>query len=114
MPGPRPGTAGKVSPQLRLDGWGRQRRVVLLRRKLEGALAIREQDANGQRLLSFATVDARKEVWEYGALVTSMDAEILTLGQAYRDRADCENDFDEFKNQWGWAGSRHRTGRAAS
>jgi hypothetical protein len=89
---------------LRLDGWGRQRRVVLLRRKLEGALAISEQDANGQQLLSFATVDARKQVWEYGALVTSTDAEILTLGQAYRDRADCENDFDEFKNQWGWAG----------
>jgi hypothetical protein len=92
------------SIRLRLDGWGRQRRVVLLRRKLEGALAISEQDANGQQLLSFATVDARKQVWEYGALVTSTDAEILTLGQAYRDRADCENDFDEFKNQWGWAG----------
>jgi len=92
------------SIQLRLDGWGRQRRVVLLRRKLEGALAISEQDANGQQLLSFATVDKRKQVWEYGALVTSTDAEILTLGQAYRDRADCENDFDEFKNQWGWAG----------
>jgi hypothetical protein len=92
------------SVQLRLDGWGRQRRVVLLRRKLEGALAIGEQDANGQQLLSFATVDARKQVWEYGAFVTSTDAEILTLGQAYRDRADCENDFDEFKNQWGWAG----------
>jgi len=59
---------------------------------------------NGQQLLSFATVDTRKQVWEYGALVTSTDAEILTLGQAYRDRADCENDFDEFKNQWGWGG----------
>lgn len=92
------------SIQLRLDGWGRQRRVVLLRRKLEGSLAISEQDANGQQLLSFATVDKRKQVWEYGALVTSTDAEILTLGQAYRDRADSENDFDEFKNQWGWAG----------
>jgi hypothetical protein len=92
------------SVELRLDGWGRQRRVVLLRRKLEGALALGEQDANGQQLLSFATVDARKQVWEYGALVTSTDAEILTVGQAYRDRADSENDFDEYKNQWGWAG----------
>ncbi|HXJ76149.1 MAG TPA: transposase, partial [Candidatus Dormibacteraeota bacterium] len=50
------------SIQLRLDGWGRQRRVVLLRRKLEGAFAISEPDANGQQLLSFATVDARKQV----------------------------------------------------
>ena len=30
--------------------------------------------------------------------------EILTLGQVYRDRADCENTFDELKNQWGWGG----------
>jgi hypothetical protein len=22
----------------------------------------------------------------------------------YRDRADCENSFDELKNQWGWGG----------
>jgi hypothetical protein len=27
-----------------------------------------------------------------------------TLGQLYRDRADCENAFDELKNQWGWGG----------
>src|SRR5215470_13825954 len=30
--------------------------------------------------------------------------EILTLGQLYRDRADCENAFDELKNHWGWGG----------
>jgi hypothetical protein len=28
----------------------------------------------------------------------------VALSQAYRDRADCENVFDEVKNQWGWAG----------
>ena len=37
-------------------------------------------------------------------LVTSLDSEILTLGQLYRDRADCENTFDELKNHWGWGG----------
>ena len=26
------------------------------------------------------------------------------MGQLYRDRADCENGFDELKNQWGWGG----------
>ena len=26
------------------------------------------------------------------------------MGQLYRDRADCENGFDEIKNQWGWGG----------
>ena len=53
---------------------------------------------------SFATVNPRKKVWEFAALVTSLDAEILNLGQLYRDRADSENDFDELKNQWGWGG----------
>jgi hypothetical protein len=42
-----------------------------------------------------------RQVWEYAALVTSLDSEILTLSQLYRDRADCENTFDELKNQWG-------------
>ena len=54
--------------------------MVLLRRKLDRPLAITEQDDDGQRQLSFATVDPRKKLWEFGALVTSLDAEILTLG----------------------------------
>ena len=37
-------------------------------------------------------------------LVTNLDAEVLSLGQLYRDRADAENAFDELKNQWGWGG----------
>ena len=87
------------SIELRLLGWSRQRRVVLLRRKFDRPLTVTEQGDDGQQSLSFATVDPRKRVWEFGALVTSLDAEILTLGQLYRDRADCENDFDELKNQ---------------
>ena len=89
--------------QLRLLGWSHHRRVVLLRRKLDRAVAI-ERDADGQHRLSFATVDPRRKVWEFAALVTSLDAEILSLGQLYRDRGDAENDFDELKNQWGWGG----------
>jgi hypothetical protein len=30
--------------------------------------------------------------------VTSLEAEILTVAALYRDRADCENAFDELKN----------------
>lgn len=26
------------------------------------------------------------------------------ISQLYRDRGDCENNFDEYKNQWAWAG----------
>jgi hypothetical protein len=29
---------------------------------------------------------------------------VRVLAQAYRDRADAENMFDELKNQWGWTG----------
>ena len=34
----------------------------------------------------------------------SLDDEVATLAQHYRDRADAESNFDELKNQWGWAG----------
>ena len=36
--------------------------------------------------------------------MTSLPNEIISIAQHYRDRADSENDFDELKNQWGWAG----------
>src|SRR5215831_15003970 len=90
---------------LRLMGWSRQRRVVLLRRPFNRPLALLDRTDPGQPLLGFAEVLGGKwEVWEYAALVTSLDSEILTLGQLYRDRADCENAFDELKNHWGWGG----------
>lgn len=89
---------------LRLSGWGRQRRVILLRRKLGRDLAIADRTNTAQPLLTFAEVGPDKVMWEYAALVTSLDNEILTLGQLYRDRADSENVFDELKNQWGWGG----------
>ena len=107
--------------RLKLMGWEKARRVVLLRRKLREPIAISEVEANGQLLLSFVEVSqdgaartkgkrrsgkgkAQVQLYEYAALVTSLDHEILSLGQLYRDRADCENAFDELKNQWGWAG----------
>jgi Transposase DDE domain group 1 len=89
---------------LRLQGWSRQRRVILLRRKLRRDLAVTDRTDPAQPLLGFAEVGPDKELWEYAALVTSLDSEILTLGQLYRDRADAENVFDELKNQWGWGG----------
>jgi len=89
---------------LRLAGWSRHRRIVLLRRKLARDPRLADRNEQGQQLLSFVEVGPDKELWEYAALVTSLDAEILTLGQLYRDRADCENAFDELKNQWGWGG----------
>src|SRR3954462_4857133 len=84
---------------LRLHGWSRQRRVILLRRKLK-----REHDlaigADAALLLpGFVELEPQQQVWEYAALVTSLDDEILSLGQLYRDRGDAENGFDELKNR---------------
>jgi hypothetical protein len=90
--------------QLRLLGWSRHRRLVILRRRLERSLALTERGAIGQLVLGFAEIDGGREVWEYAVLATSLASEILTVGQLYRDRADCENGFDELKNHWGWGG----------
>ena len=95
---------GKEATTLRLVGWSRQRRVILLRRKLDRPLVLVDRTGPEQPLLSFAEIGPDREVWEYAALVTSLDSEIVTLGQLYRDRGDCENTFDELKNQWGWGG----------
>jgi hypothetical protein len=90
--------------RLRLEGWSRHRRIVILRRRLERSLALSGRDDAGQLRLSFVEIEAGGEVWEYAVLVTSLADEILSVGQLYRDRADCENVFDELKNQWGWGG----------
>jgi hypothetical protein len=99
------GWQGKESA-LRLTGWGRQRRVVILRRRLPREMLVtdRPEDTGAQLALSFAEVTAGREVYEYAVLVTSLDLEVLSLAQLYRDRADAENGFDETKNQWGWGG----------
>ena len=40
----------------------------------------------------------------FDVLATSLDEELVSFGQLYRDRGDSENIFDELKNQWGWGG----------
>ena len=94
-----------IDTTLRLSGWAKARRVVLLRRRVKGKpAAARAADNPEQLRLSFPTVTDGGEVFEHAALVTSLEDNILALGQLYRDRADCENAFDELKNQWGWGG----------
>jgi len=90
--------------EVRLHGWGRQRRVVLLRRRLAGVMLTARAAGGRQLALGFVELDARQEAWEYAVLVSSLEAELVTIAQLYRDRGDAENSFDEFKNQWGWAG----------
>ena len=92
--------------ELQLEGWSRPRQVVVLRRQIRHPLALTQPDpaAAKQLSLGLAEVVAEGVLYEYAVLVTSLDDEVATLAQHYRDRADAENNFDELKNQWGWAG----------
>jgi hypothetical protein len=42
--------------------------------------------------------------YEWHALVTDLDMDARDVLPLYRERGDCENVFDEMKNQWGWSG----------
>ena len=92
-----------VEADLMLSGWSRARRVVVLRRRITGSPVAEDADQPQQTLHFADDADALKR-WEYAVLVTNTDYAVETLGQLYRDRADCENGFDELKNQWGWGG----------
>jgi len=76
----------------------------VLRRRLTRDLAIEERDESGQLRPRFTEVEEDVRLYEHAVLVTSLDAEILTIAGLYRDRALCENNFDELKNHWGWGG----------
>ena len=83
-----------------LTGWSKSRRVIILRRPIREEILLDDQ----QLRLAFIEMEDGIRKYEYQVLVTSLDDELLTIAQHYRDRGDCENCFDELKNQWGWGG----------
>ena len=90
---------------LQLQGWQRARRVVVARRRLaKDPLIGLEYQHGGQRELALVEGPEDLRLFEYSVLVTNLADELITLMRHYRDRADCENNFDEAKNQWGWGG----------
>ena len=93
-----------VEGELQLSGWSRARRVVVLRRRVKGSLAAEMNNEVQQQALHFVDSSDKVKLWEYAVLVTNTDCSLEAIGQLYRDRADCENGFDELKNQWGWGG----------
>ena len=100
-----------IEDELRLSGWSRARRVVVLRRRIKSDIAVTakkrgRKDDNEQLVLALPhdEVQDNAEVWEYTVLATNATYDIAAIGQLYRDRCDCENGFDELKNQWGWGG----------
>ena len=92
-----------VEAKLKLTGWTRERRVIILRREIRDEVAMKNV-SNGQQELMFIETLETVRTYEYVVLVTSLRDGILSIAQHYRDRADAENAFDELKNQWGWNG----------
>jgi hypothetical protein len=96
-----------VETELRLSSWSRARRIVVLRRPVKGELVAEStagKRAKRQASLQFAEPLQPVKLWEYTVLATNTEYDLEAIGQLYRDRADCENGFDELKNQWGWGG----------
>jgi hypothetical protein len=96
-----------LSTELRLSGWSRSRRVVVLRRALRDQSTEKKagkKDSRQQMKLDLSDVTYGGVLYEYAVLVTSLTDEVRTVAQHYRDRGDAENNFDELKNHWGWAG----------
>lgn len=100
-----------IEDELRLSGWSQARRVVVLRRRIRHDVALtaatrRRHGHDEQFVLALPhdQVQDNAQVWEYTVLVTNAAYDLAAIGQLYRDRCDCENGFDELKNQWGWGG----------
>ena len=98
---------------LQLSGWSKQRRVVVLRRPLRSNPAEEtvtdgkkksKRKAAKQLSLDLPEFIYKGIQYEYVVLVTSLPDGVRSVAQHYRDRGDVENNFDELKNQWGWAG----------
>lgn len=91
---------------LQLSSWNKTRRVVIVRQKLSTSrdtLAL-EHEEDGQKQLSFIESPEDLKLFRYSVLITNADDDLMSVVCHYHDRADCENQFDEIKNQWGWGG----------
>ena len=98
---------------LQLSGWTKARRVVVLRRPLRRKPAATAETVGKKKSRRTAAQQLTLDLpeltylgvqYEYAVLVTSLRDEVRVIAQHYRDRGDAENNFDELKNQWGWAG----------
>lgn len=89
--------------------------MVVLRRRIKHDIALTAKRASNKRgqheaseqlvlALPHDQMQDNPQVWEYTVLATNATYDIAAIGQLYRDRCDCENGFDELKNQWGWSG----------
>ena len=109
----------------RLSGWTRERGMLVLRRRRNGDSGKAPSVSGGPPAVRHPLLPGMAEllppdpkfmdrVYDWEVLVTDLRQGPLTVAQLYRDRGDCENIFDEMKNQWGWDGfTSHDLGTSA-
>jgi hypothetical protein len=101
-----------MDDQLQLPGWTKKRRVVAFRWPLRESLAAR---ADGEKKRRGKVAERSHPdlpdlsyeddvLYEYTVLVTSLTDEVRMIAERHRDRRASENNFNELKNQWAWAG----------
>lgn len=90
--------------QMTLKGWTKTRKCIFLRRPNKPDTR-KVKSPQEQQEFAFVIETNPTREWDYEVLITN-DTELTVseLSQLYRDRGDCENVFDEIKNQWGWSG----------
>jgi hypothetical protein len=102
-----------LEARLRLSGWSRERRVVLVRETPAiapvGEKARRRRNTLQPSLPGAAHWEQNPAPWagRIAVLVTTLNEmayPAVALARLYRERADAENIYDELKNQWGWGG----------
>jgi hypothetical protein len=94
-----------LSTERKRSTWKQTRRVVLVRRQLSRNTVVAPDSQKAlPEPLSLLEPAENRAAYEYRVLVTSLAGEGVSIVQHYRDRADCENNVDEIKNQWGWGG----------
>ena len=98
---------------LKLSGWTRARRVVLVREVPAmapvGEQARRRRDHTQPMLPETREWVGGPAPWagKIANLVTTLDEAAfpaVALAQLYHEQADAENIYDELKNRWGWNG----------
>lgn len=93
-----------IKGNLRLKGWTKSRNVIVIRRPVKKKRRRRKKNSPLQLEFQFMSQLIENVNYEYAVLVTTLEMDVLTIAQLYRDRGDAENIFDELKNQWGWSG----------
>lgn len=86
---------------LKLSGWSRERRVVVMRKAVSSQAHITRKT---QDWLPYLAGEVSSVAWEYAVVACSADVPLESTPKLYAERADCENVLDELKNQWGLNG----------